>query len=198
MKAIVITEERMNEVLPQNIKDTDVISINAKKVLATIMNYFLLLEKVKEQGYVFLSNQFLRQSACIKQEYLLNAIRELIEYKLINREVGKVWSEGERHTASKYIVIWNNLTKPLKKKTFEELFSEFLKPSETPMGTTVIDTVTVSDSDIDLEKDIDTVEVLDLEKEEETKQFKVNCYVPVPKVPDVEDLSSYLKRINRI
>ena len=182
MKPIVITEERMNYILPQNIKDTDVISTNAKKVLATIMNYHLVLDKVKTQGYVNLSNQLLRQSSRIKQNDMMSAIQELTDYNLIEREVGKVWTEGQPHIASKYTVIWNNLQQPLKKKSFEDLFSQFLKPSGTPMGTIVLDTVSVSvlDTEIveDLETDSDEVEVEE-------------------KVPDEEDLSQYLNRIKR-
>lgn len=202
MKPIVITEERMNYILPQNIKDTDVISTNAKKVLATIMNYHLVLDKVKTQGYVNLSNQLLRQSSRIKQNDMMSAIQELTDYNLIEREVGKVWTEGQPHIASKYTVIWNNLQQPLKKKSFEDLFSQFLKPSGTPMGTIVLDTVSVSvlDTEIveDLETDSDEVEVEEIETEK--RQFGAMCYVPIEveeKVPDEEDLSQYLNRIKR-
>ena len=92
------------------------------------------------------------------------------------------------------------------------MFAEFLKHSETPMGTAVSDTVIVSDIEDDNEDVIENVNdivfedvnenVNDVDNENnivnDIKQFKVNCYVPVPKIPDVEDLSSYLKRINRI
>lgn len=187
MKPIVLTEERMNEILPQNIKDTDVISANAKKVLAAIMNYFLSLDKVKEQGSVHLSNTLLRQSARIKQNYLLGAIQELKEHDLIKREVGSIWKEGEQHTASIYYVMWNNLVKPLKKKTFEDLFSQFLKSSETSMGTTVSDTVTVSDLEtvadavVVEDKVLETVEVNDnknikYNKFEEFDKFIEDCF----------------------
>ena len=101
MKAIVITDERIDYILPQNIKESDVISENAKKVLATIMNYYLVLDKVKQQGYVHLSNQLLRQSVKIKQNDMMTAIQELIDYDLIEREVGKIWTEGQPHMASK-------------------------------------------------------------------------------------------------
>ena len=165
MKPITITEERMNEILPQNIKDTDVITPNAKKVLAVIMNYFLTLDKVKEQGYVFLSNNTLRESARIKKEDMMEAIQELKEHNLIKRKVGKTWIEGEEKTASIYYVIWDNLLKPLKKNGFEDLFSSFLKSSGTPMGTTVIVSDTVSVKDSDLVEDLELVEVLEKEKD---------------------------------
>lgn len=144
MKAIRISEERQNQILPQNIKDTDVLSDNAKKTLATIMNYYLLLEEVRNNGYVFLNNKTLSLSVGVRNSSMLSAVLELIEHNLITREVGRRRTEGEPSTASVYRVIWQNLTKPLKRNTFEELFSEFLKPSETPLGTT--DTVSVSDT----------------------------------------------------
>lgn len=184
MKAIVITDERIDYILPQNIKESDVISENAKKVLATIMNYYLVLDKVKQQGYVHLSNQLLRQSVKIKQNDMMTAIQELIDYDLIEREVGKIWTEGQPHMASKYTVKWNNLQKPLKKKTFEELFQDFLKPSETPMGTIVLDSVSVLGTVLDSEKVLVKDEVKEKVLEEE-------------KVPDEETLSEYLARIKR-
>lgn len=144
MKAIRISEERQNQILPQNIKDTDVLSDNAKKTLATIMNYYLLLEEVKNNGYVYLNNKTLGLSVGLRNSSMLSAVLELIEHNLITREVGKRRTEGEPSTASVYRVMWQNLTKPLRKNTFEELFSEFLKSSETPLG--IADTVTVSDT----------------------------------------------------
>lgn len=142
MKAIRISEERVEQILPQNIKDTDVLSDNAKKTLATIMNYYLLLEEVKNNGYVYLNNKTLGLSVGLRNSNMLSAVLELIEHNLITREVGKRRTEGEPSTASVYRVMWQNLTKPLRKNTFEELFSEFLKSSETPLG--IADTVTVT------------------------------------------------------
>ena len=172
MKPIVLTEERMQQILPQNIKDTDVISADAKKVLAAIMNYFLTLDKVKEQGSVHLSNTLLRQSAHIKQGYMLTAIQELKEHDLIKREVGKVWTEGEEKTASIYKVMWHNLVKPLKKLTFDDLFSDYLESSETPMGTTVSDTVTVSVTDTDIVSDSVSISETDSKTETESVEVK--------------------------
>lgn len=157
MDIIKISDERMEQILPSNIKETDVLSDNAKKVLATIMNYFLVLDKPKELGYVFLTNVMLRTSAGIKQNNMMNALQELIDSDLIYRKAGKKRTEGEQSVASRYIVRWNNLTKPLKKnaKTFEELFKDFIKPSETTVdteGTVVLDIV----SDIDIESGKET------------------------------------------
>lgn len=183
MKAIKITDERMAEVLPSEIKNTNVLSDNAKKTLAAIMNYYLLLEEVKANGYVFLNNETLRLSVGIKKNYVLSAVQELIESDLIERQTGRRRVEGERPMASIYRVKWSNLTKPIKKKnTFEELFSEFLKSSETPLGTTVTDTVSVTDvasvkvSDIVEEKGLVEEEGLVEENEVPSNLKELNDY----------------------
>lgn len=206
MKAIRITEERQNQILPKNIKDTDVLSENAKKTLATIMNYYAVLEIVKTSGFLVCPNTVLREAVGIRKNDLLSAVQELIECCLITREIGKRRTEGEKGTASVYRVIWENLTRPVKKKeTFEELFSEFLKPSETPLGTadTVSVSVTVSDTNTDIEADsdseVDTDVDIETEDEFETEtKFSVECYEPVQRVPDEEDLSTYLRRVGRM
>lgn len=187
MKSIRINEERQNQILPNNIKDSDVLSDNAKKVLATIMNYFLVLEDAKTNGYVYLNNPTLRQSVGIRMNDLLTSLQELIETDLIVREVGRRRIEGEKSFASVYKVNWENLTKQIKKKsTFEELFSGFLKPSTTPLGTTVTvsDTVseidTISDTELETDSiseiDSDIVSKTEIGIDKETKQFNIKCF----------------------
>lgn len=156
MKAIKMTEERQNKILPNNIKETDVLSNNAKKTLATIMNYFAILDIAKYSKYLVCPNSVLRKAVGIRNNDLIIAVQELIDCDLIERQVGHKRVEGEKATASVYKVIWENLTKPIKKKnTFEELFSEFLKSSETPLGTTDADIDTDTESDIDIESEFD-------------------------------------------
>ena len=160
MKAIRLTDERMAEVLPSEIKNTDVLSDNAKKTLATIMNYFVILDIAKSSKYLVCPNSVLREAVGIRNNDLINAVQELIECDLIERQVGHKRVEGEKAMASTYMVKWSNLVKPIKKKnTFEELFSDFIKSSETPLGTTDTvsdtDTDTVSDTDVENENDID-------------------------------------------
>ena len=159
MKAIRLTDERMAEVLPSEIKNTDVLSNNAKKTLAAIMNYFAILNIAKTSKYLVCPNSVLREAVGIRNNELINAVQELIECDLIERQVGHKRVEGEKAMASTYVVKWPNLVKPIKKRnTFEELFSEFLKSSETPLGTTDtdIDTDAVSDTVTDIVTDIDT------------------------------------------
>jgi len=149
MKAIVISEERMNQILPKNIKESDVLNKNEKKVLAVIMNYYAILDNAKRDRYVILSNDKLRAAAGINKNVVLDTVQSLIEYKLIQRERGKRRAKGEKAEASKYYIIWENLNKPLKKLTFEDIFSEFLTPTEsskTPSGTAVAVADSVTDS----------------------------------------------------
>lgn len=161
MKTIKLTKKRMEEILPKSIKDTPVISDNAKKVLAAIMNYHISLDVVKDAGFLVCPNSVLRDSVGIRNEELLNSLQELIECDLIIRKIGQARTEGERGRASTYRVIWQNLAKPIKKKnTFETLFADFLKSSETPMGTAV--SVSVSDTVSDIVNDIDSDIVNDM------------------------------------
>lgn len=154
MKVIKITDDRINAILPKSIKDSDVLSNNDKKVLGAILHYFLILDKAKENKYIILTNEDLRKTVCIRNAYVLSSVQNLIEMKLIKRECGKTWKEGEKPQASKYYVNWSNLKKPLKKMEFEDLFSDFIS-SETPLGTIDIDTDIDTDSDIDIDTDID-------------------------------------------
>lgn len=199
MKAIKITDERMAEVLPAEIKNTDVLSNNAKKTLATIMNYFAILNIAKSSKYLVCPNSVLRTAVGIRNNDLIIAVQELIDCDLIERQVGHKRVEGEKATASVYKVIWENLTKPIKKKnTFEELFSEFLKSSGTPLGTTDadadIDTVTDTDieNDIEVENDIDAASeiedevIIDNEVEIEN-QFEIDKEILLNKIEEATD-----------
>ena len=180
MNIIRITEERMKQVLPANIQESDELSADAKKVLAVLLNYFIVLDFAKKNGYIYLSNNNLSKCAGVRNEKTLVAVRDLIESGLIRRQRGNVWKSGEKKMASQYYIEWDNLKKPIKKKPdFNELFKDFLNKDNTlemPMGTTVIDTVIdiVKDTDIDLdivkdlnsdeEKDIDEVIDVDVNK----------------------------------
>ena len=104
MNTIKITEKRMNDILPVNIIQSDVISENAKKVLATIMNYHYVLDVCKKTRFLVINTDTLRASVGIRKEALLSALQELVEYDLIIREIGRKWKEGEKPLASKYIV----------------------------------------------------------------------------------------------
>lgn len=125
MEAIKITKERLEEVLPENIKESDVLDDKTKKTLGAILNYFAILDKSKENGYVILSNTTLRESVGIRMNDLLNCIQTLIENNLIRRERGETRTANKPSVASKYYMCWNELKKPLKKKTFDDIFAQF-------------------------------------------------------------------------
>lgn len=130
MEIVKVTKERMAQILPQNVKDSE-LSINAKKVLAAIINYHLVNEKVRTTKFLAINNNDLRESSCIGKDYLRSAIQELIECKLIDRKVGKKWTAGEKSQASEYRLNLENLKKPITKPTSEELLDMlFSTPSE--------------------------------------------------------------------
>ena len=140
-----ITKERVEQILPQNIKETALLSNNAKNVLAMMMHSLLVAKGAQDSGVLVISNNRLRALLEMNRDYMLNAIRELEEYELITRIVGKTRTEGEPSTASEYYFNWDNIyNKPLKKKTSEELFSKFFKPSGTTSGTAITTTITTS------------------------------------------------------
>ena len=140
-----ITKERVEQILPQNIKETTLLSDNAKNVLAMMMHSLLVAKGAQDSGVLVISNNRLRALLEMNRDYMLNAIRELEEYELVTRIVGKTRIEGEPSTASEYHFNWDNIyNKPLKKKTSEELFSKFFKPSGTPSGTAITTTITTT------------------------------------------------------
>ena len=160
MNVIKISDERINAILPKHINDCDVLTKNDKKVLAAILHYFLVLDKAKVNKYVILTNEDLRKTVGIRKADVLSSVQKLIELNLIIRECGKTWTQGEKPKASKYYIIWDNLKKPVKKPTFEDLFSSFLS-SETPMGTIDIDTDIDTDKELDIDKEPDTDKDID-------------------------------------
>ena len=140
-----ITKERVEQILPQNIKETTLLSDNAKNVLAMMMHSLLVAKGAQDSGVLVISNNRLRALLEMNRDYMLNAIRELEEYELITRIVGKTRTEGEPSTASEYHFNWDNIyNKPLKKKTSEELFSKFFKSSGTPSGTATTTAITTT------------------------------------------------------
>ena len=137
-------QTRMEQVLPSNIKESTVLSNNAKKVLAVIIDCHFALDKAKTNGHVYLSNDTIRNAVRIKKADMLSAIRELVDYKLIRREVGSKWCQGQQKKASEYYVNWENLKKPLE-VSFDTLYEAFIHG----VGTTDTDTDTETDTETD-------------------------------------------------
>lgn len=121
---IFITEDRMNGILPDNIKDTKVLTPTAKKVLAYIMNGYYSLSMADENGYFFRTNNEMRKDLRIGMPNMMEAIQELIDTNLIVRKSGETLPNGKR-LASKYYVQWDNLESPVVKPTASELIKRY-------------------------------------------------------------------------
>ena len=140
-----ISQERVEQILPQNIKDTTLLTENAKNVLAVLMHCLLVSKGAEESGFLIKGNKELRELLQMNRDYMMDALRELEEYDLIKRVQGKTRKQGEKAQASEYHFNWDNIfDKPLKKKTSEELFQKFRKSSGTLSGTTITTPITTS------------------------------------------------------
>ena len=138
-----ISKERVEQILPQNIKDSTLLTENAKNVLAALMHCLLVSKGAEESGFLIKGNKELRELLEMNRDYMMDALRELEEYDLIKRIQGKTRKQGEKAQASEYHFNWDSIfDKPLKKKTSEELFQRFRKSSRTPSGTTITTTIT--------------------------------------------------------
>ena len=142
-----ISKERVEQILPQNIKDSTLLTENAKNVLAALMHCLLVSKGAEESGFLIKGNKELRELLQMNRDYMMDALRELEEYDLIKRAQGKTRKQGEKAQASEYHFNWDNIfDKPLKRKTSEELFQRFRKSSGTPSGTTITTPTTITTS----------------------------------------------------
>ena len=149
MKAIKINTKMMEELLPNNIKDSDVLSTDAKKVLTVILAYFNAKPIVMESDYLACPNVTLRESAGIKANNLLPAIDELIFCNLITRTAGEPKNGYGKGIASIYRIMWDNLFKPVvKENPLERILRLHGKAAETSMGTVTITTTSTSSNTI--------------------------------------------------
>ena len=138
--------EEMMDRLPPNIRDTEVLRYQSKKVLAALLELYLH-SKAKETKLVIVGNKLLRKISGVKSNELMPSLYQLEDYGLVTRKVGKKREEGEESKASEYVIHFKNLKKPLKKKTFDELFADELEDaesSETSMGTPTTTTITTA------------------------------------------------------
>ena len=131
-----MSEKELCMFLPKQMKETDVLSTEAKKVLAVLIEGFVVTKKAKECGFLVASNARIKTRAGISGSGLMKAIRELELYNLIERHQGSKWKKGEERKASEYIVNWDNIRKELKEKTCEDLIEE--------MGLSLLSTSTSS------------------------------------------------------
>ena len=138
--------EEMFDRLPSNIKETEILRLPTKKVLAALLE-LLLHSEARESRVIYASNARLRKLSGISSNDLLPSIEQLIDYDLITRKVGTVRKECEKSEASEYTINMKKLKEPLVEKTFDDLFSEFLEDEESlemPINTAITTTITTS------------------------------------------------------
>lgn len=133
--------EEMMDRLPSSIMETEVLRDQSKRVLAALLELYLH-SKAKETKLVITDNGMLRQLSGIGTNELLPSIYQLEDYELITRKVGKKREKGKKATASEYIIHFKNLIKPLKEKTFDELFADELEDAESSETSMSIATAT--------------------------------------------------------
>ena len=201
----------MSQVLPKTVKDSD-LSINAKKVLATIINYYLVRDKVRTTGFLAISNEDLRKSVGIGKEYLESAVQELKECRLVERKAGKKWKAGEKSMASEYRLVKENLTKPIHKPTSDDLLEMlFSTPSEplctvdSPTNTNTVtdtgpntetDTYSGPDTGPDSYTDSETGTYSDIIEDVVEEKIKFRDFKEET-VPDEETIAEYMARMKR-
>ena len=133
------TIEEMMERLPSSIKETDILKLSTKKVLAALLDR-LIHSEAKDTGIIYCNNRTLRRMAGVGSNVLIDSLYELGDYGLVERRRGT--GVGD---ASEYVINFSELVKPIKEKSFEDLYGKFLeeyKPSETPISTPTTTTIT--------------------------------------------------------
>lgn len=120
-----ISKEQVDELLPQTVKDTDVLSEDAKNMFAVLLNSLLVSKGAEDTGVLIKATDELRKYVGWRFERMMNAIRELEKYELITRIPGKKRVEGESSVATKFIFNWDIIEKPIVKKTHDDLFAKF-------------------------------------------------------------------------
>ena len=138
--------EEMFDRLPSNIRDTEILRLPTKKVLAALLE-LLLHSEARESRIIYCQNSRLRKLSGISSNDLLPSIEQLIDYDLTTRKVGTVRKEGEKGEASEYTINMKKLKEPLVEKTFDDLFSDFFEEEESlemPINTAI--TISISNS----------------------------------------------------
>ena len=138
--------EEMFDRLPSNIKETEVLWDESKKVLAALLE-LLLHSEARESKIIYAPNSRLRKLSGIDNGKLRPSIDQLIDYDLISRKVGKPRIEGEKSEASEYIINFKKLKEPIIEKSFDDLFSDFFEDGESlemPINTAITTATTTS------------------------------------------------------
>jgi hypothetical protein len=163
-----ITEERMGQLLPQNILDSE-LSLASKKVLAAMLDWYQNSE-AKQTKIVIIQNKKLCSISGVGSDSLQTSLRELNDYGLVTRTIGTKLGD-----ASKYVINFKKLLQPLKRMGFEEMFSEEIETSEsleTPIRTIVKNSI-VKNSIVKNSKEETSIEQLSTEQTREDKTSQV-------------------------
>lgn len=141
--------EEMMERLPSNVKESDVLRLESKKILAALLE-LLLHSEAKHSGVIFVGNGMLRRLSGVGSNNLLSGIEQLVDYELITRVKGSVRKvQTEKGQASEYRINFKKLKEPIVEKTFDDLFSQFCEEPqslEKPISTTITTTITTSNT----------------------------------------------------
>ena len=123
--------------VPEHIAQSDLLSLASKKILEALLDY-LDNSQASTTRRIYINNKTLCRLAQVGHSVMFQSIKELKQYSLVDRIQGK-----DKGTASEYIIHFDKLEEPLKKKTFHEFFAkdiEMSKSRETPIGTTITTT----------------------------------------------------------
>lgn len=141
--------EEMMDRLPSNIKDSDVLRLESKKIMAALLE-LLLHSEAKNSGIIYVGNGMLRRLSGVGSSNLLSGIQQLEDYELVTRVKGSVRKvQTEKGQASEYKINFKKLKEPIVEKTFDDLFSHFVQESqslEKPISTTITTTITTSNT----------------------------------------------------
>ena len=141
-------EEMMGR-LPSNVKDSDVLRLESKKILAALLE-LLLHSEAKNSGIIYVGNGMLRKLSGIGSNNLLSGIQQLEDYELITRVKGSVRKvQTEKGQASEYRINFKKLKEPIVEKTFDDFFSQFYEEAqsqEKPISTTITTTTSTTTS----------------------------------------------------
>ena len=129
--------------VPEHIAQSDLLSLASKKILEALLDY-LDNSQASTTRRIYINNKTLCRLAQVGHSVMFQSIKELKQYSLVDRVQGK-----DKGTASEYIIHFDKLEEPLKKKTFHEFFAkdiEMSKSRETPIGTTITTPITTPTS----------------------------------------------------
>ena len=118
--------------LPTNITESE-LSFAAQKTLGALL-LWTENSKAMESGIIAIDNKTLCKIGGVGHDKLQEALADLKLYGLVDRKVG----EGLGN-ASEYTIHFEELEKPLRKRSISERFAQFMNKSkslETPIRTT--------------------------------------------------------------